>query len=348
MPTLEITTMIGCPLKCTFCPQTELKGAYEKENDPKNKETRYLSLENFKRIIDKLPKHVRIDFSGMAEPWANPQCTEMLRYALDSGFKVAVFSTLYGMTEADADIVIDLLKLNRDRIDVLCIHLPDANGNMLGWRHSREWEEVCTKFIALRTEDVIQRFSFMTMDGSGRLHDSLNHLSIGMDGWTGHTRAGTLDDAQMRSKDYCAQTPRHDSAVGCRTTPFYDHNVVLPNGDVVLCCMDYGLKHVIGNILTGKYEDLFRSEAMNDLRQTNMTPEFSKCSLCKSCTDATAYSVGYDARWLGEKDAQLAEYLYHLDRINASPWWQFGMWLNKEVLAPLRRIGGKKPDTEAR
>jgi hypothetical protein len=79
-----------------------------------------------------------------------------------------------------------------------------------------------------------------------------------------------------------------------------------------------------------------------------MTPEFSKCSLCKSCTDATAYSVGYDARWLGEKDAQLAEYLYHLDRINASPWWQFGMWLNKEVLAPLRRIGGKKPDTEAR
>jgi len=25
-------------------------------------------------------------------------------------------------------------------------------------------------------------------------------------------------------------------------------NVLLPNGDVVLCCMDYGLDHILGNL----------------------------------------------------------------------------------------------------
>ena len=27
--------------------------------------------------------------------------------------------------------------------------------------------------------------------------------------------------------------------MGCKSTVFFDHNVLLPNGDIVLCCMDY-------------------------------------------------------------------------------------------------------------
>jgi len=43
---------------------------------------KYLSLENFKLILSKVPRYVRIDFSGMAEPWANPEATAMLAHAL--------------------------------------------------------------------------------------------------------------------------------------------------------------------------------------------------------------------------------------------------------------------------
>ncbi|HAJ56357.1 MAG TPA: hypothetical protein DCL35_01145 [Candidatus Omnitrophica bacterium] len=35
------------------------------------------------------------------------------------------------------------------------------------------------------------------------------------------------------------------------------HNVLLPNGDVVLCCMDFGMKHVLGNLLVSDYLSLF-------------------------------------------------------------------------------------------
>jgi len=195
----------------------------------------------------------------MAEPWANSQCTDMLRYVLEGGFKVTVFTTLYRITEEDANIIIDILRRNSDRVELICIHFPDSNGNMRGWRPSREWEAVFIKFCSLRDENIIQRFDFMTMDGSGRIHKSLDHLNIKLGSWTGNTRAGSLNDCEMEREDFCKQTPRHDSAVACKITPFYDHNVVLPNGDAVLCCMDYGLKHVIGNILTGEYEDHFEA-----------------------------------------------------------------------------------------
>ena len=53
-PTLEITTMIGCPLMCNFCPQDNLRDAYGKEAE------KYMSLDTFKTVVDKLPKNCRI------------------------------------------------------------------------------------------------------------------------------------------------------------------------------------------------------------------------------------------------------------------------------------------------
>ena len=44
MPSLEITTMVGCPLKCTYCPQDQLRGTYGQNE-------KYLSFENFKLIL---------------------------------------------------------------------------------------------------------------------------------------------------------------------------------------------------------------------------------------------------------------------------------------------------------
>ena len=98
--TLEITTMIGCPLMCTYCPQDTLRTAY-------GSDVKYMSLEDFKTIIDKVPKHVRLDFSGQAEPWVNPACTDMFEYAVKSGFRTAIFTTLYNWDEATKSWVLN-------------------------------------------------------------------------------------------------------------------------------------------------------------------------------------------------------------------------------------------------
>jgi hypothetical protein len=239
----------------------------------------------------------------------------MLRHALESGFDVAIYTTLYGIDNNDADFLIDLLIEHRSRIEVVCIHLPDANGNMRGWKPSPEWEAVFEKFLALRDRRILSEFKIMTMDGSGQIHPALSRFGIKCGQWLGHSRAGSLPETQIKKQEIYRAPPRHASAVSCAATPFYDHNVLLPNGDVALCCMDYNLKHVIGNLLTKEYYELFVGEALNKVRQANMAPGFSDCSICKACDTAVAYRIAADSAWnpVGASSATLQP-------TNPRPW----------------------------
>lgn len=288
MPALEITTMVGCPLRCTYCPQDQLKANY-------GKAAKYLSLVDFKHILAKLPPYVRIDFSGMAEPWANPDATEMLELALDGGFNVAIYTTLYGMN--DHERVIDLLTSHRDQVEALVLHLPDRNGNMRGFKPSSEYNERIAAFLALK--DVLRFVDVMTMDIDGRVHESLGVASLPP--WIGNARAGTLDEGGLHGQPV-EEIPEHSTPLGCSFTPFYDHNVILPNGDVVLCCMDYSLKNKIGNLLTDDYWSLFASPGMNALRVANMHYGRSE-SICRKCSRATRYDRAPGANQFWEAQA---------------------------------------------
>ena len=130
-PVMELTTMIGCPLMCTFCPQENLRDSY-------GKDTKYMTQRDLTTMLVKLPRNTRIDFSGMSEPWANPECTSMLEEVLYMGFKVAIYTTLYGMT--DPERVRKVLEAHPNQVEVIMLHLPDAKGNMKGWKNSEEWQ----------------------------------------------------------------------------------------------------------------------------------------------------------------------------------------------------------------
>jgi len=65
----------------------------------------------------------------------------------------------------------------------------------------------------------------------------------------------------------------------------FDHNEVLPNGNVYLCCMDYGLKHKIGNLLNQSWESLDR-EGIRKL-----SGAMSSDLLCRSCENARRINV---------------------------------------------------------
>jgi hypothetical protein len=60
------------------------------------------------------------------------------------------------------------------------------------------------------------------------------------------------------------------------------YNILLPNGDVILCCMDYGLKNVLGNLLSMDYHDLFTGEAFRKVSAGFKDPSLK--TLCRSCT----------------------------------------------------------------
>jgi hypothetical protein len=276
-PTMEITTMIGCSLMCNFCPQDNLREMYG--NDVK-----YMTLDTFKTALSKVPKNTRIDFSGMAEAWINPAATDMLEHTLISGHNVAIYTTFYNWTIETAERVVQLLYRYRAQIEVLSVHFPDEYGNMKGWKYSTEWEAVF-HMVTAAVQDANIKLEAMTMSDHGKVHKDLQHLGIQLYNWFGHDRAGSLNKEQVKEQPVHFVT-KHERPVSCSKTVNYDQHVLLPNGDVVLCCMDYDLKHVIGNLVKNSYEDLFTGEPMVNLIRENQKNCYSSLSLCKSCTDA--------------------------------------------------------------
>ena len=264
--------MIGCPLNCTFCPQSELKSAYGKTSD------KYMAWETFHTVLGKVPKSVRIDFSGMSEPWANPLATDMLQLTLERGYRAAIYTTLYGMSVADSvHIIQDLIPKFKPQIEIVCLHLPDANMNMRGYKGSPEYRQVLTNFL-----NADYPVSAMTMDKSGQIHSDLVDIVPQLGGWSGHSRAGSLGEEQTK-KVGAKEPPRNDFPLKCASTDFYNHNVLLPDGTVLLCCMNYTADTILGNLLMQEYDDLFTSTAMLNLKEENSKSAFSKCSICRSC-----------------------------------------------------------------
>ena len=277
-PVMELTTMVGCPLMCTFCPQESLRNSYGNSE-------KYLQPRDLVTVLSKLPKDTRIDFSGMSEPWANPHCTEMLETVLYMGFDVAIYTTLYGMD--DPERVKKALESHPNQVKVVMLHLPDVNKNMKGWKQTTKWMNALESFM---TWQVPCGLGAMTMDKSGFVAPELQHIIGRLPGWQGHTRADSLPVEQIGAQDISI-TPRNDFRLTCKSTPFYDRNVLLPNGDVVLCCMDYNLKHIIGNLLTQTYEEIFEGKPLLDLIEINEADGFNKCSICKSCENVRELNV---------------------------------------------------------
>jgi radical SAM protein with 4Fe4S-binding SPASM domain len=123
------------------------------------------------------------------------------------------------------------------------------------------------------------------MSYQGVVHPAQNHLGVRLWNWVGHDRAGSLPLDQVKEKPIML-TPKHSTPITCGKTPRYDQNVVLPNGDVVLCCMDYDNKHVLGNLNTHTIDQIRQQPAFVQLVEENARSCFSTNSLCRTCTDA--------------------------------------------------------------
>jgi hypothetical protein len=109
--------------------------------------------------------------------------------------------------------------------------------------------------------------------------------------WSGNTRAGSLDTSEIGNQP--VEQTRHATSVSCSFTPFCDHCVLLPNGGVVACCMDYSVKRKIGNLIEGDYFSLFSSRGMAELHSENTKPGYGDKTIC-SRNRAIRYEIAPD------------------------------------------------------
>lgn len=61
-------------------------------------------------------------------------------------------------------------------------------------------------------------------------------------------------------------------------------NILLPDGSVLLCCMDYGMKHVLGNLLKETYAEIQQNTEIIRVREGLKTG--NEDVLCTKCSNA--------------------------------------------------------------
>jgi radical SAM protein with 4Fe4S-binding SPASM domain len=256
MRTMEITTRIGCSNMCAFCPQKLFVGEYRKQS------TDYvLTLETYRKCLSKIPKDVHITFAGMVEPWLNRDMTEMLLYTHNQGYTyVGVFTTCVGLKLEDVKKIKDI------PYEMFVIHLADADRNA----KIPVTPESIQVLKALKKANI-KNISYMTM---GTLHPKLVPLFGDVcESKKMLSRAGTVDGIN---------TVQNKGAIMCNSDAGIKHNVLMPNGDVYLCCMDYGLKHRLGNLISGTYENLFKGTEFISI-QKKLKDEKNGEVICRSC-----------------------------------------------------------------
>lgn len=245
---LEISTVVGCSMKCNYCPQKLHTQSYQSKE-------RMMSMETFSICFNKLPDNLQIQFAGMAEPWINPNATEMLLMAQDH--PIQVYTTCYGMTLEDVE------KIKHIPFIHFCLHLPDEDG-IMKINITDEYLKVVHACLSLNNVNkmCVGNLHSRVKDVTGNVPDSNNSLI---------SRAGKLIPIEKKKGHlYCSSMPHK-----------LDHNILLPNGDVLLCCMDYGNEHIIGNLLEMEYDELFKSEEYKRIEE-GLKDDDSNI-LCRTC-----------------------------------------------------------------
>lgn len=248
--TLEITTIATCPVNCAkYCPQDKLGLAYRGHS--------LLPLENFKRALSNVPKDVQIDFSGYGEPFLNPRCKDMILHAYEEGHTVVLYSTLSNITLETWN------SIKHVPFEIICIHLPDVDG-ITKVKITQDYLSV------LKDLKGRPNVSFMSMGDIVReVREVLPDYKYS---FVSNERAGNCQDVKPKKKYgklFCYKLD-------------YTQYVMLPDCTVTLCCMDYGLRHRMSNLLETTYDDLYDSEEMRKVLRSASSFADSY-ALCRTC-----------------------------------------------------------------
>ena len=275
MAKLEISTNVACRVKCDFCPQELHIEQYSSKNKLENisyGKPDQMSFDTFTKCLKTIPKSVTISFAGYSEPWLNPDCSKMIIHAYEKGHQIEVFTTLVGMKLED----IELIKHVKFRL--FHLHLPD-NQNFAKIAVNQNYLNILKQLLL-----DIPNVTGMSM---GDLHPKIKLAS---------NTVLVPDEMVNRANNVTIVKPneRQSGPLVCNRASkldlvdVVDDNVLLPNGDVSLCHMDYGLQHTLGNLLLLSYDSIFTSSKYMEFRKKQKS--FDSNVLCRFCPEAIPQS----------------------------------------------------------
>lgn len=266
---IQITTNVPCSVNCSYCPQDALTNAYFNGNPSRES---VLTLESFKAYIDTVPKKLKVMFSGFGEPMQNKEIAAMFRYATERGHLTFLSTSLHGAT-------LDTInEIYNTRLGSMHIHIDEKHLKNL--HQDKEYIKIIsTLYLYTQTNpDFMVIFTCMS-DLPEQFHYLIGKRNIFVNQGPYHmaNRCGNLTGPNFEINF------SHDDIKCCKTFDGYNLNrtVMLPDGTLVLCEMDYGMKHVLGSLKTQSYDEILQSEASQRIRKAMSDEEIPL--ICREC-----------------------------------------------------------------
>ena len=267
---LDISTVMGCPIHCHYCPQDVLTKKYY-QTDRHRQST--MTLTDFKTLLEHTPEDCVMLFSGMAEPFLNPDCLEMIRMACDSGRRVYLYTTLHEVPEKTVKELVKLPVYN------VTLHVADAKG----------YAHISTTDCYYRNIEFVTRakkpdgrpfVDFINAQSTPDVHIAeilagRYEVMISV-----QDRAGNVEDTTAEHR----KTPIGlGSKMICNSCgDDLSLNLVLPDGTLILCSMDFGMQHVLGNLYEEDYDTIrSKGELQRILREFD--GGMDENLLCRKC-----------------------------------------------------------------
>lgn len=264
-PIIEVTPKIGCSVNCRFCPQKLLLSRYYRDNRKYE-----MSLDDFKFYLDRIPENTILDWSGFVEPFLNPSAIDMMEYADALGFEQTLFTTLQGLDYETFERVL------RIPFDEVILHTADSFG-YANIPVTEQYLSMIKDIIAAKKADGSP---FLT--GANCQFEPSEKVTAITAGKVKiycemSDRAGNLDNEDKRL------VSKHSSGkIRCSRSRRLNHNVLLPDGSLVLCCNDFGMDYVLGNLNKDTYEDIQNSDIMKKII-SEMNSDLDRSVICRNC-----------------------------------------------------------------
>lgn len=279
LTTVSMETASRCNLKCRMC------------SHPSNqRETGVMSMDLFKTIIEELLKtKIRQLFFNMGEPFMNKAIFRMVSFAKRNGF--SVFISTNGLLLTDEHIL-NIIKTGVDGLKFSIEgYTPEIYEQIrIGGKFDLLFKNVVRmKEVRDRSGSPLRiRISTILMKGNEDIVEFVKYWGPYCDDieYTGITNhIGLIDNREL------ALSGRWNHRKACPQVVPYKEVNVLYNGDMVICCVDFHARCVLGNLAAQSFGEIWNSGRMTEIRAKAYSGDTQDLDPCRECDIADYSSV---------------------------------------------------------
>jgi len=265
MEVKKITSLIieptnTCNLRCTFCFVTE----------GMTREGGFMEFDLFKKIIDDSPDLEHLCMHNWGEPLLHKDIFKMIEYAKNKGVNYVVMNTNGTLlTDKMIDQIVD------SKLDIIRFSI-DGSAETFKRVRGVELKKIEQNINKLKNVKEIRRPKLkmgvvftVEEDTEGDAEDYITHWEK------------IVDHVRLQPK--LITSPRTEVC----PEPFgkdYGKLVVLWDGRVIPCCVDYNANLMIGSVQNDTIQNLWKNEKMDLLRKQHLNGQFpDTCANCNEC-----------------------------------------------------------------